>query len=64
MVVKARLITKIGETIMARQLSPEQAATVLGLTPAALRELLAGRFRSQSVDDLERLASMLDETSR
>lgn len=30
----------------------------------ALRELLAGRFRAHSVDDLERLASVLDEVRR
>lgn len=64
MLVKTRLVTKIGEAIKARQLSTEQAATLLGLTPAALHELLTGRFRSQSVNDLERLASMLDEASR
>lgn len=64
MLVKTRLVTKVGEAIKARQLSTEQAAALLGLTPAALLELLTGRFRSQSVNDLERLASMLDEASR
>ena len=64
MLVKTRLVTKIGEAIRARQLSAEQTATLLGLTPAALHELLTGRFRSQSVNDLERLASMFDEASR
>ena len=64
MLVKARLVTKIGEAIKARQLSAEQAATLLGLTPAALHELLTGHFPSQSVNDLERLASMLDEACR
>lgn len=64
MLVKTRLVTKIGQAIKAQQLSTEQAATLLGLTPAGLHELLTGRFRSQSVNDLERLASMLDEASR
>jgi len=64
MLLKARIVTKIGETIKARQLSAERAATVLGVTPAELHELLAGRFRSHSVDDLERMASMLDKTGR
>lgn len=64
MLIKTRLVTKIGEAIKVRQLSAEQAATLLGLTPAALHELLTGRFRSQSVNDLERLASMFDEASR
>ena len=61
---KATLVTKISQTIKARQLSNDQAATALGLTPAALRELLAGRFRAHPVDDLERLASVLDEARR
>lgn len=64
MLVKTRLVTKIGEAIKAQQLSTEQAATLLGLTPSSLHELLTGRFRSQSVNDLERLASRLDEASR
>ncbi|ERF04106.1 TPA: XRE family transcriptional regulator [Pseudomonas aeruginosa] len=64
MQAKARLVTKISQTIKARQLSNDQAATALGLTPAALRELLAGRFRAHPVDDLERLASVLDEARR
>ncbi len=64
MQAKARLVTKISQTIKARQLSNDQAATALGLTPAALRELLAGRFRTHPVDDLERLASVLDEARR
>lgn len=64
MLVKTRLVTKIGEAIKAQQLSTEQAATLLGLTPAALHELMTGRFRSQLVNDLERVASRLDEASR
>ncbi|HBY4608677.1 TPA: Fis family transcriptional regulator, partial [Klebsiella pneumoniae] len=35
-----------------------------GLTPAELGELLAGRFRAHSVDDLERLAALLDEAGQ
>ncbi|HGT3442344.1 XRE family transcriptional regulator [Pseudomonas aeruginosa] len=64
MLVKAQLVAKIGEAIKARQWSPEQAATALDVTPTTLRELLAGRFRSRSVDDLERLAALLDEARR
>jgi predicted XRE-type DNA-binding protein len=64
MLVKARLVTKIGEAIKARQLSNEQAATALGLTPGELSELLAGRFRAHQVDTLERLASVFDEARR
>lgn len=64
MQAKATLVTKIGQAIKARQLSNDQAATALGLTPAELNELLAGRFRAHSVDDLERLAALLDEAGR
>ncbi len=64
MLAKARLVTKIGQAIKARQLSNDQAAAALGLTPAELGELLAGSFRVHSVDDLERLASRLDEARR
>lgn len=38
-----------------------QAAAALHMTPAKLRELLAGRFRAYSVDDLERLASSIEK---
>jgi predicted XRE-type DNA-binding protein len=47
MQAKTTLVTKIGQAIRARQLSNDQAATALGLTPAELHELLAGRFRWQ-----------------
>lgn len=58
---KATLVTKISRAITARQLSNDQAAAALGLTPAELGELLAGRFRAHSVDDLESLAALLDD---
>lgn len=61
MQAKATLVTKISQAITARQLSNDQAAAALGLT---LAELLAGRFRGHSVDDLERLAALLDEAGR
>lgn len=61
---KAGHVTRIGQAIKARQLSNDQAAAALGLTPAELGELLAGRFRAHSVDDLERLAAILDEARR
>lgn len=64
MQAKTTLVTKISQAITARQLSNDQAAAALGLTLAELGELLAGRFRGYSVDDLERLAALLDEASR
>ena len=64
MQAKATLVTKISQAITARQLSNDQAAAALGLTLAELGELLAGRFRAHSVDDLERLAALLDEAGR
>ena len=50
--------------IAARQLSDDQAAAALGLTLAELGELLTGHFCAHSVDDLERLAALLDEAGR
>lgn len=64
MLVKAQLVTKICEAIKARKLSSDHAAAALGLMPAELDELLAGRFRAHSVDDLARLAALLDEAGR
>lgn len=64
MQAKATLVTKISQAITARQLSNDQAAAAVGLTLAELGELLAGRFRGHSVDDLERLAALLDEAGR
>lgn len=61
MQVKATLVTKISQAIAARQLSNDQAAAALGLT---LGELLTGHFCAHSVDDLERLAALLDEAGR
>lgn len=62
--VRARPVTKIGEAIKAQPLSSDQAAAALGLTLAELGELLAGRFRAHSVDDLARLAALLDVAHR
>ncbi len=64
MQAKTTLVTKISQAITARQLSNDQAAAALGLTLGELGELLAGRFRGHSVDDLERLAALLNETGR
>lgn len=61
MLAKAQLATKIGEIIKARKWPQQKAAAVLGMTPAELRELLAGRFRGHSLDDLERLASRIEK---
>ena len=58
---KARRVARIAVAIEARQWSPEQAAAALDMTPAELRELLAGRFRGHSLDDLERLASRIEK---
>ncbi|WP_303674269.1 XRE family transcriptional regulator [Pseudomonas aeruginosa] len=64
MQVKATLVTKISQAIAARPLSNDQAAAALGLTLAELGELLTGHFCAHSVDDLERLAALLDEAGR
>lgn len=61
MLDKARRVARIAVAIEARQWSHEQAAAALHMTPAKLRELLAGRFRAYSVDDLERLASSIEK---
>ena len=60
MLVKAQLATKIGEIIKARKWPQQKAAAVLGMTPVELAELLAGRFRSLSVENLEHLASSIE----
>jgi len=60
MLVKAQLATKIGEIIKARKWPQRKAAAVLGMTPVELAELLAGRFRSHSVENLEHLASSIE----
>jgi len=62
MLTKARLVARIAAAIEALQWPPEQSAATLDLTPAELGELLAGRFRQYSVEDLERLASRIDES--
>ncbi|WP_017160326.1 XRE family transcriptional regulator [Xanthomonas phaseoli] len=64
MQAKATLVAKIGQAITAQQLSNDQAAAAIGLTLAELSELLAGRFRAHSVDDLEGLAALLVEAGR
>lgn len=61
MLVKARCVARIAVAIEARQWSHEQVADALGLPSAELTELLAGRFRAYSVDDLERLASRIEK---
>jgi hypothetical protein len=60
MLDKARRVVRIAVAIEARQWSPEQAAAALDMTPLKLRELLAGRFRTYSVEDLERLALSIE----
>ena len=48
MLLKAQLVTKIGEIIQAHGWSQQQAAAVLGLTQPKLSNLLRGRFRGIS----------------
>src|SRR5512134_823633 len=48
MLIKAQLVTRIGDLIQARGWSQQQAATVLGLTQPKLSNLLRGQFRGIS----------------
>ena len=48
MLVKAQLVTKIGEIIKSRKWSQQQAADVLGLTQPKLSKMLRGQFRGIS----------------
>ncbi|TBR77007.1 MAG: XRE family transcriptional regulator [Burkholderiaceae bacterium] len=58
MLVKAKLATKIGETIRARKWKQQQASDVLGLTQPRLSKMLRGQFRGISE------AKMLDCLAR
>ncbi|CAD7741839.1 XRE family transcriptional regulator [Xanthomonas vasicola] len=48
MLVKAQLVTKIGEIIKSKKWTQQQAADVLGLTQPKLSNMLRGQFRGVS----------------
>jgi predicted XRE-type DNA-binding protein len=48
MLVKAQLVSKIGETLRKRGWSQQEAAKVLGLTQPKLSKMLRGQFRGIS----------------
>lgn len=48
MLVKARLATKIGESLKHRHLTQQQAADVLGMPQPKLSNMLRGQFRGIS----------------
>ena len=48
MLVKAQLVTKIGEIIKARKWTQQEASDVLGLTQPKLSKMLRGQFRGIS----------------
>jgi predicted XRE-type DNA-binding protein len=48
MLIKAQLVTKIGEIIVKRNLTQTEAARLLGLTQPKISDLLNGRFRGIS----------------
>lgn len=58
MLVKAQLVTKIGEIIKARQWTQQDAAKTLGMTQPKLSQMLRGQFRGISE------AKMLDCLAR
>lgn len=58
---KARLVSALNDTIVARGLSQVQAAEIVGMDQPTLSKLLRGRFRSVSI---ERLAEMLNALGR
>jgi predicted XRE-type DNA-binding protein len=48
MLVKAQLVSQIGEILRKRKWSQQQAAKVLGLTQPKLSKMLRGQFRGIS----------------
>ena len=48
MLVKAQLVTKIGEIVKARKWTQQEASDVLGLTQPKLSKMLRGQFRGIS----------------
>lgn len=59
MVVKARLVTKIGDIIRQRGLTQDKAAELLGLTQPKISKLLKGQFRGVSERRLLRCLTSL-----
>ena len=59
MLVKAQLVTKIGEIVKARKWTQQEASDVLGLTQPKLSKMLRGQFRgigeARMLDCLARL---------
>ena len=58
-IVKAQLVTKIGDIIRRRDLTQERAAEVLGLTQPKISKLLKGQFRGISERRLLRCLTRL-----
>ena len=48
MLVKAQLVSKIREIIRDKDLTPTEAAKILGLTQSKLSDILRGQFRGVS----------------
>ena len=67
MLVKARLVAKIGEIIRRRRLTQAQAAELLGIPQPKLSNMLRGRFRGISeakmIDCLARLGRNVESWS-
>jgi predicted XRE-type DNA-binding protein len=59
MVVKAQLVTKIGDIIRQRGLTQDKAAELLGLTQPKISKLLKGQFRGISERRLLRCLTSL-----
>ena len=57
--LKADLVTRIGEIIRQRRLTQLQAAKLLGLSQPDVSRLLRGNFRDYSVERLFRLMTAL-----
>ena len=48
MVIKAQLVTKIGDIIKRRKLTQKEAAKIMGMTQAKVSQMLRGQFRGIS----------------
>lgn len=60
--VKAGLVSRLGEIIRERGLSQREAARVLGIAQPDLSNILRGRFRGCWVERLMRMLTALDCT--
>lgn len=63
MMTNARLAIAIDCTIKKRQISREQAATLLGLTEFELSDMLRGRFRDINEDKMREYLAQLEHQS-